>query len=76
MGRPDVEVLRARHDQYGGPPAANVVLRALALPLGELALLVAPGGQLLVLGRRPLGDADQMGAPQPLADGAWVYSRS
>lgn len=76
MDRPDVEVLRARHDQYAGPPASNVVLRALALPLAELALLVAPGGQLLVLGRPPLGGSDLLAAPQALAEGVWSYSRA
>ena len=53
-GRPDVEVLRARHDTYTGPAAATVTLRALALPLGELVALVAPGGRLLVFGPAPL----------------------
>ncbi len=56
-GRPDVEVLRVRHDGYAGPSAATVTLRALALPLGELGRLVAPGGRLLVFGP----------APQPVA---------
>lgn len=51
MGRSDVEVLRARHDAYAGPPVANVVVRAVALPLAELAPLVLPGGQALVIGR-------------------------
>jgi 16S rRNA (guanine527-N7)-methyltransferase len=52
-GRP-VRVLRFRHDSYPGPPARTVTLRAVALPLAELAPLVAPGGRLLVFGRRPL----------------------
>jgi 16S rRNA (guanine527-N7)-methyltransferase len=52
-GRPDVEVVKARHDGYAGPPAQNLTLRALRLPLTELVRLVRPGGQLLVLGRRP-----------------------
>ena len=46
-------VERARHDQYAGPPAPTLTLRGLALPLGELAPLVAEGGRLLVLGGRP-----------------------
>jgi 16S rRNA (guanine527-N7)-methyltransferase len=53
-GRQDVEVLRARHDTYDGPAAATVTLRGLALPLGELVALVAPGGRLLVFGPMPL----------------------
>ncbi len=52
-GRDDVEVLRERHDQYGGAPAPTVTLRGLALPLPALARLVEPGGRLLVFGGRP-----------------------
>lgn len=51
-----VDVVRARHDSYPGPPAATVSLRALALPLGELDSLVARQGRILVLGGRPLAD--------------------
>jgi 16S rRNA (guanine527-N7)-methyltransferase len=51
-GRP-VRVLRVRHDGYPGPPARTVTLRALALPLAELAALVSPGGLVLVFGGRP-----------------------
>lgn len=47
-GRPDVEVLRLRHDAYSGPPAPNVSVRALRLPLAELGPLVQPGGRLLL----------------------------
>jgi 16S rRNA (guanine527-N7)-methyltransferase len=49
-GRPRVRVLRLRHDSYGGPPARTVTLRALALPLPELAPLVAPGGRVVLFG--------------------------
>ncbi len=49
----DVEVLRERHDQYQGPPAATVVLRALALPLRQIRPLVAGGGRVLVFGAPP-----------------------
>ncbi len=52
-GRP-VRVLRLRHDSYPGPPARTVTMRALAVPLAELAPLVEPGGQVLVFGGRPL----------------------
>ena len=51
-GRP-VRVLRFRHDSYPGPPARTATLRALAIPLAELAPLVEPGGRLLVFGGRP-----------------------
>jgi 16S rRNA (guanine527-N7)-methyltransferase len=52
-GRPRVDVLRERHDTYSGAPARTVTVRALTLPLRELAPLVEPGGRLVVLGRRP-----------------------
>ncbi len=52
-GRPDVEVLRLRHDAYPGPPAQTLTLRALSVPLRELTGLVTEGGRLLVLGRPP-----------------------
>jgi len=48
------QVLRGRHDTYSGAPADTVTLRALALPLAELAPLVAPGGRLVILGGRPV----------------------
>jgi 16S rRNA (guanine527-N7)-methyltransferase len=49
-GRPDVEVLRVRHDGYAGPRVQTVTLRALALPLAALLPLVAPGGRVVVWG--------------------------
>ena len=52
-GRDDVEVLRERHDTYTGPPAANVTLRGLRLPLSALEPLVEPGGRVLVFGTSP-----------------------
>jgi len=52
-GRPDVRVLRCRHDTYDGPPARTVTLRALALPIGALAPLVEPGGRVFFFGGRP-----------------------
>jgi len=48
-----VTVVRARHDGYEGPLARTLSLRALRLPLGELDRLLAPGGQVLVLGKAP-----------------------
>jgi 16S rRNA (guanine527-N7)-methyltransferase len=53
VGRTDIQVLRLRHDEFGGPPAANVTVRALRLPTPELARLLAPGGRILALGRVP-----------------------
>jgi len=48
-----VSVVRGRHDGYEGPLARTVSLRALRLPLGELDRLLAPGGEVLVLGAPP-----------------------
>ncbi len=76
IGRPDIAVLRRRHDQYGGPPAGNVVVRALALPLPELAPLVAAGGRLIVLGRPLEGVAEGLGPAQPVPGGGWSYRRA
>ncbi len=65
-----VQIRRGRHDTYTGAPARTVTLRALALPLAELAPLVAPGGRLVILGGRPVlegpfeeeGDAERGGS--------------
>ena len=72
-----VRVLRVRHDGYPGPPARTVTLRAVALPLDELAPLLEPGGRVVVLGGRPrAGDllvAAPEGGPQPA--GVSVFRR-
>jgi 16S rRNA (guanine527-N7)-methyltransferase len=52
-GRGGIRVERRRHDRYAGPPAQTVTLRALALPLVELAGLVQPQGRVIVFGGRP-----------------------
>jgi 16S rRNA (guanine527-N7)-methyltransferase len=60
-----VRVLRLRHDGYPGPPARTVALRAVALPLADLAGLVEPGGRVVYLGGTP-----QPGGPfAPTAEG-------
>ena len=53
-GGPAVRVLRGRHHDHPGPPVRTVTIRALALPLPEIAPLVEPGGRLLVFGGAPL----------------------
>ncbi len=63
LERGDVRVVRARHDEYGGPPAQTVTVRALRLTPGQLRHLVRPGGLVLTLGREPLSDPDFH--PQP-----------
>lgn len=55
-GRPDIHVLRSRHDTYVGEPARTVTVRALALSLRELEPLLQPAGQIVVLGRAPVPD--------------------
>lgn len=53
-GREDVKVFRGRHDEYPGPPARTVLIRALSLPLLALTPLTEPGGLVVVMGRPPL----------------------
>lgn len=73
-GRSDVAVERVRHDQYGGPPAANVTVRALALPPAELARLTEPGGRLFVFGPPPAAAPGWTEDPPP-APGVTVLRR-
>lgn len=75
-GRP-VRVLRVRHDGYPGPPARTVTLRAVALPLGELAPLVVPGGRVLVFGGRPRvgGPFEATGEGEGLPGGVTAFRR-
>lgn len=64
-GRPDLTVLRLRHDAYPGPAAATLTLRALRLPAAELLPLLRPGGQLLALGAAPEPHPQLVPAPAP-----------
>jgi 16S rRNA (guanine527-N7)-methyltransferase len=72
-----VRVLRLRHDGYPGPPARTLTLRALPLPLAELAGLVVPGGRVVVLGGRPRpgGPFAETGEGRGLPGGVSVYRR-
>ena len=36
VGRPEIEVRRQRHDEYQGPPADNLTMRGLGLPIESL----------------------------------------
>lgn len=69
LARSDISVLRQRHDEAPFPRRAQTLsMRALRLPLAELAPLVEPGGRLLVVGAPPRGagslDAEEApGAP-------------
>lgn len=73
-GRPEIEVLRARHDEYVGPPAATVTFRALALGLRDVAPLLAPGGRVVVWGTRPAAGAGFDAEPTP-GPGAHAFRR-
>jgi 16S rRNA (guanine527-N7)-methyltransferase len=73
-GHPRVDVRRERHDAYSGDPARTVTVRALALPLRGLAPLVAPGGRLVVLGRRPPQEGP-FEAEADAREGVHVYRR-
>jgi 16S rRNA G527 N7-methylase RsmG len=55
-GRPDVRVLKERHEAYAGPPARNVTLRGLRLSLASLRPLVTDDGRVLVFGPPPAAD--------------------
>lgn len=46
-GRPELRVIRLRHQDYPGPRARNLLIRGLGVRPNELARLLAPGGQLL-----------------------------
>lgn len=75
MGRGDIEILRLRHDQYQGPPAANLVARAVALPLLELAPLVTSHGQVIMVGRQAESEGTGFERPEPLGGAAFRYRR-
>lgn len=75
MGRNDVDIQRVRHDGYRGQPAVNVVVRALALPLHQLAPLTAPGGQLMVIGRTAAPGGHPFEDGEPRADAVVTYRR-
>ena len=75
MGRGDIEILRQRHDQYRGPAVSNVVVRGVALPLRELAPLVGPPGQVLLIGRREEPAGSGFEPPDALGVSAFRYRR-
>ena len=70
MGRPEIRVLRCRHDAYPGPPAPNVTLRALRLPLAELRPLLTPEGRIFVLGGPPDAGEPRLRAIEVRGQGA------
>jgi 16S rRNA (guanine527-N7)-methyltransferase len=74
LGRDDIEVQRVRHDEYSGPAARTVTVRALALRCAELVPLVEPGGRLVVLGP-PLAPDDRFAAEPGQAAGVFVLRR-
>jgi 16S rRNA (guanine527-N7)-methyltransferase len=57
LGREDITVLRVRSDEYHGPAALTVTLRAVGIDLGEIVPLVERGGQVLVFGGEPRAPA-------------------
>jgi len=74
-GRGDVRVLRERHDGHAGPPAANVTLRGLRLPLPALRPLVEDGGRVLVFGPPPPLARGWRPLPPPGPHGPAVFVR-
>jgi 16S rRNA (guanine527-N7)-methyltransferase len=69
-GRSDIQVLRQRHDAYRGALAQSLTMRALRLPLAELAPLVRAGGRALVLGQPP-APAEAFRREQDVPGSAW-----
>ena len=49
----NVSVLRSRHDGWAGEPFETLTLKALELPLEELAPMLRPGGAIWRFGGRP-----------------------
>jgi 16S rRNA (guanine527-N7)-methyltransferase len=76
-GRPAVEALRLRHDQYAGAAGQTLTLRALALPLATLTGLVEPGGRVLVFGGKPTAAAPfRLEETRPIGQGSlFVFRR-
>jgi 16S rRNA (guanine527-N7)-methyltransferase len=72
-GRPDVVVRRERHDQFPGPPALTATLRALALPLADLAGLVVQDGRVVFFGGTPRAEAGWV--EERCAEGVRVFRR-
>jgi 16S rRNA (guanine527-N7)-methyltransferase len=70
-GRPDVEVVRARHDEYHGHPGRSVTVRALRLSCEALAALVEPGGQVVFFGAAP--ECQEPFAAEPALPGLTRY---
>ena len=64
-GRSDIEVLRARHDAWPGPPASTATVRGLDLTLSALAPLVRDGGRLVLFGRRRPAEPGWRAEPAP-----------
>lgn len=75
VGRPDIDVRRERHEEYGGRRADTVVVRALRISSAEALPLLTPHGRWVVLGARPAGAGPGFGPPQPIP-GGWRLERS
>jgi 16S rRNA (guanine527-N7)-methyltransferase len=75
MKRDGVEVVRARHDEYDGPPATTVTLRALRLPLQEVLPLVLRGGRVLVMGHAAPPGAEFEALAEPVPEGCAAFVR-
>lgn len=71
LGRDDVTVWRGRIEDYAGPPADTLTLRAVRRPLEALERAVA--ARALVFGRRPAAAAGWRVTPGP--PGVWLAER-
>ena len=70
-----MKVFRGRHDEYPGPAARTVLVRALTLPLADLSGLTAPGGLVVILGRPAAPAPGFVKQPSPAPD-LHLYRRS
>lgn len=73
IGRPDVDVRRERLEDYAGPPAETVTVRALALPARAVGRVLARGGVAWAFGAAVAGDGTLRGAPGPGDLVAWRW---
>ena len=60
LARLDLEIRRERLEDYRGPAADTVTLRALTLEAGQVAAQVGPSGRVLVWGRPLAGDTPEL----------------
>ncbi|HET7746829.1 MAG TPA: RsmG family class I SAM-dependent methyltransferase [Vicinamibacteria bacterium] len=71
IGRPEVDARRERLEEYAGPPADTVTVRALGLPARAVAAALAPAGTAWAFGGAIQDDGSLVSAPGPGDLVAW-----